>query len=410
MLLIAIFQVIKFRSLFEHQYIGERELWNRFVRSATYEGIAGEGGKITPQLLKLYKRLAKGFIGLIVTGHMYVHPLGKAAPHQIGIWDDSLLPGLRELVETVKNERGDVAFQLSHAGMSTSRRLISSTPLAPSSSVANPVTSRQPKEMCEEDILEVIDAFTKAALRVVDVEADAIQIHAAHGYLLGQFLSPFFNHRHDDWGGSAENRFRLLKEIVLSIKKVVPSWWPLIVKLNTHDWIPKGITPSLAATYAKWLEELGVDAIELSGGTVSHSVFNMCRGEIPVKEISQAQPERYRSVVESSFKNMIGKYELQEAYNLEAAKIVAESVKKIPIILVGGFRKVDMMNKILNENPKICFISMCRPFIKNPSLVLDIESSDNYEVSCTSCNRCLAAVSNDLPIRCYEQGFPKKKI
>lgn len=192
--------------------------------------------------------------------------------------------------------------------MSTSRRLIGTTPLAPSGNVANPYSSSAPKEMNEKDILDVIDSCTKAASRAVKAHVKAIQIHSAHGYLLSRFLSPFFNHRHDEWAGSDENRFRLLKEIVVSLKKVLPNNKPLIVKLNASDGLPRGITPKLAATHAKWLEELGVDAIELSAGIVSHSVFNMCRGNVPASEIAQAQPEKYRNTIEESLKKMDGNH------------------------------------------------------------------------------------------------------
>ncbi|MBN1802481.1 MAG: NADH:flavin oxidoreductase [Candidatus Lokiarchaeota archaeon] len=389
------------RTLYDKEKIGSMTLFDRFVRSATYEGIASNKGEVTQALIKLYDKIADG-AGLIITGHMYVHPLGKAASHQTGIYKDTLIPGLIKLANTVQygervhyNERSRVAFQLSHAGMSTSSRMIGTTPLAPSNNVVNPYTLKKPKEMSHEEILEVIDAFRIAALRAFEAEADAIQIHAAHGYLVSQFLSPFFNHRYDEWGGSDENRFRFLKEIIVSIRKELPRF-PLIVKLNQCDWLPKGITPRLTAIYARWLEKLGVDAIEISGGTVSHSVFNMCRGEVPVNEIVQAQPEKFRPAIEEKFNKMVGKFDFEEAYNLEGAKVVADSVKNIPIILVGGLRKQATMKQIVQQNERIRFVSQSRPYIK-------------IEGACISCNRCLAAVSNDLPIRCYERGFPKKK-
>ena len=137
----------------------------------------------------------------------------------------------------------------------------------------------KPREMTEDDILEMIKAFGAAAKRAVEAGADAVQLHAAHGYLISEFLSPFFNVRTDSWGGSAENRFRFLKEICKEVKKVVPDGFPVLVKLNTNDYTPKeGITATLAAKYAGWLAGLGIDGVEVSCGTTNYSFMNMLPG------------------------------------------------------------------------------------------------------------------------------------
>lgn len=146
--------------------------------------------------------------------------------------------------------------------------------------------------MNEDQIQEAILAFAGGAARSIEAGADGIQLHAAHGYLINEFLSPYFNHRSDLWGGSEENRFRFLGSIVTEIKKILPEGVPLLIKLNSDDFTPEeGITPALAVAYAKRLAQLKIDGMEGSCGTTSQSPWNMCRGDVPAKEISKSFPK-----------------------------------------------------------------------------------------------------------------------
>ncbi len=206
-------------SLFTSKNIGSLEIKTRFIHSATYEGLAKENGEVTDELIRRYTTLAKGRIGLIITGYMYVHPLGKAHKYATGIYSDQLIPGLQKLTRAVHNENGKIFFQLNHAGRQTTKTEIGETPVSPSSHGRDPVNFVKPREMNEDQIMEAINSYTDAAKRAADAGADGVQLHAAHGYLINQFISPFFNHRKDSWGGTDEKRFRFLKEIVLSTKK-----------------------------------------------------------------------------------------------------------------------------------------------------------------------------------------------
>jgi len=268
-----------------------------------------------------------------------------------------------------------------------------------------PATNRQ--EMTRQEIEEVITAFGAAARRAHEAGADAVQLHAAHGYLISQFLSPFFNKRKDDWGGSDEKRFRFLKEIILEVKKCVPEDLPVLVKINTQDYTPKqGITISLATKYARWLADLGIDGIEVSCGTLSYSMFNMVRGEVPTAEIIMYFPWWRKLLGGLMLKNMEGKFNIEEGYNLEAAKAIKPVMGAIPLFLVGGMRKAAHMEKLI-EDKDADFISMSRPFIREPYIVKRIEEGKTDSVSCVSCNKCFAAVANEMAVRCYNKGFPK---
>ena len=391
--------------LFEPIQLDDLNIKNRFVCSATYEGQARETGEVTDGIIKRYRNLAKGDVGLAITGYMYVHPLGSAFKYQTGIHSDSMIPGLSEMVQAVHQEGGRVVFQLAHAGRQTTKAVIGQTPIGPSGRGRDPVHFVKPKPMEHEQILEVIQAFRKAVRRAVEAGADGVQIHAAHGYLVNQFLSPFFNIRKDDWGGSDENRFRFLREIILESKKEMPGNMPLLVKLNAHDHTPQeGITPALAKQYAEWLTELGIGGLEISCGSPAYAFMNMCQGEVPVKELVGGLAWWMRPVAKRMLGGMVGKYDLHEGYNLEAAKMIKPVMGKVPLFLVGGLRRVSQMEDIL-EKGYAEFISMSRPFIREPFLVKKLKEEKADMVSCVSCNKCLAAAANDLPIRCYNKGL-----
>ena len=396
--------------LFTPIKIGKMEIKNRFVRSATHEGMATEKGEVTDKLIKVMSALAKGEVGLIIPGYMYIDPVGQAAENQTGIYSDDLVPGLKKMVNAVHAEGGKIAFQIVHAGMQTTQDLTGNEPIGPSKRVMSQLTMTRPKEMDENDINETIQAFVDAARRAVEAGSDAIQLHAAHGYLINQFISPFFNRRKDDWSGSDENLFRYLKEIFLETKKVIPSDMPLFIKLNTNDYTPKeGITPPLAAKYAEWLKNLGIDGIEISCGAGHFSMFNMCRGDVPVKELARAFPSPQKELVEKVMQEMVGKFNFEEPYNLEAAKVIKPVIGNVPLILVGGLRKISDMEDAV-QNKYADFISMSRPFIREPYLVKKFKAGKQTETSCVSCNRCGAALFNKFPFRCYLENFPEEVI
>ena len=386
--------------------LGNMQAKNRFVHSATYEVMSLETGEVTDQLIKRYQTLAKGEVGLIIPGYMYVHPLGRAFAYQTGIHHDDMIPGLRKLVDAVHQEGGKIAFQLAHAGRQTTKTLVGQTPLGPSSKGRDPINFAKPKEMSSDQIQEMIQAFGVAARRAVEAGVDGIQLHAAHGYLINQFLSPFFNYRKDEWGGSDANRFRFLKEVISEVRGAIPPGFPVLVKLNTHDYTKsEGMTPSLAVTYAKWLSELEINGLEISCGTAFYSFMNMCRGDVPVKELVNSLPSWKRPLGKLMMKSMVGKYDFEKGYNLDAAKMIKPVIGNIPLFLVGGLRKVAEMREVIENQYADC-ISMSRPFIREPFIVKKFKEGKANAVTCVSCNKCLAAVSHNFPVRCYNKKFP----
>jgi len=386
--------------------IGKLEIKNRFVHSATYESMAKETGQVTDDLIKRYQKLAQGDIGLITPGHLFIHPQGRAHRLQTGIHQDEMIAGLKELAGAVHQNGVKIMFQLAHGGRQVPKKLIGQAPLAPSSKGRDPVSLSKAKKMQEPEIRDVIHAFAEASRRAAEAGADAVQLHCAHGYLINEFLSPFFNDRRDKWGGSDGGRFRFLKEIIVAVRKRLPDHMPLLVKLNTNDFTPKkGITPELAKKYVEWMVDLKIDGVELSCGT--YYTFHTIRGETPVKELAYGLPRWMRPVAKFQFKKLAPQCEFEEAYNLQAAKLIKPVMGKIPLLLVGGLRRFSHIEALIEKN-YTDFISMSRPFIREPGLVKRFKEGKTEEASCISCNKCFAAIFNNIPLNCYVNGIPSK--
>jgi 2,4-dienoyl-CoA reductase-like NADH-dependent reductase (Old Yellow Enzyme family) len=390
--------------LFKPIKLGPVKIQNRFIHSATYEGMALTTGEVTDEIIKRYSNLAKGDVGLIIPGYMYIQKDGRTFMHQTGIHNDDMIPGLTKLVQSVHNEGGKIVFQLVHAGRQTTKSVAGAIPLSPSSFDRDPLNLVKPRQMTEDDIDGMIKAFGQAAKRAVAAGADGVQIHAAHGYLINQFLSPFFNRRPDHWGGSDEDRFRFIKEVYQEIKTSIPEDRMILVKLNTNDYTPKkGVTPSLAAKYAKWLGELGIDGIEVSCGSTHYSFMNMCRGDVPTGDFVKGLPWWKKPVGWLMMKTLEGKYDLEEGYNVDAAKKIKPELGTIPLSVVGGLRRSEHMAEVI-EKGHADLISMSRPFIREPFIVKKFKEGKADAVSCVSCNKCLAAAANNMPVRCYNKG------
>lgn len=358
--------------LFDRIQIGELELRNRLVRSATAEMMADEAGRPLPQLAALYKTLSYGGVGLLITGHMYIHPSGKGHPGMMGIHSDGLIPGLKPLADAVHEEGGAVAVQINHAGRQ-SRGGVIEDPIAPSAHTA--VSPRSgAREMTIDEIEMLIDAYAQAARRAVDAGFDAVQIHAAHGYLVSQFLSPLANRRTDEWGGSLENRIRFLERVIAAVRNQVGSDFPILAKLGIRDESNDGLTLEDGVEVIRRLPDMGLDAVEISGGLADTGTFNMA------SDISPG---------------------LNEALFRPWAQ-AAQSVATLPIILVGGMRSLATMEDVLVSGDAQ-LISMCRPLICEPDLPNRLRNGIQPAAACVSKNRCYPR-KGDIGISCKCSG------
>jgi 2,4-dienoyl-CoA reductase-like NADH-dependent reductase (Old Yellow Enzyme family) len=388
--------------LFTPHKIGSVEIKNRFVHAATYESMAKENGEVSGALLQRYGKLAHGGLGLIIPGIMPIHPLARVPGLAIGIDSDAMIPGLSRLAQVVHDGGARIFFQLLHAGAQTNKDSIGRAPMAPSQTGMNPMYLNRAREMSEAEIAGAIRAYGEAARRASEAGADGVHIAASGGYLLNEFLSPFFNRREDGWGGSDEKRFRFMQEVFLEVKRNVSEGMAVTVKLTANDYTPKeGLTTALAAKYAGWMVDLGLDALEIASGCTTYSGWNIWRGEVPVKELVQGLPSWQKLPAWIAFRRMVGKFDFEEEYNLADAKVIKPAIGEVPFILVGGLRRLSRMEELVEEG-YADFIALCRPLIREPLLVKKFEEGTAEESSCISCNRCFAAVVHKKPLRCFK--------
>jgi len=356
--------------------IGSIEIKNRFVRSATYEGMATEDGYITDKQLKLYKELAEGGVGLIITGYAFVQESGNGVDKQTGVSKDDYIPGLSKIAETA-HKYGDnckIALQIAHCGRQTAE--LENT-IAPSA-VEEKLIGNMPREMTREEIRETIDAFSQAVRRAKEAGFDAVQLHGAHGYLITQFLSPYTNKRTDDYGGSIENRVRFLEEIYKKSVELVGKEFPIFIKMNGVDFVQGGTTIEESTEVARRLQKIGFAAIEVSAGI--WEVAKLKKKDLGWKPTFLPESRLF-----------VGKIN-EPAYNLPFAKEF-KKVLDIPVILVGGINSISLVEEILIDE-SADFVSFCRPLIREPNLPNRwMKNIGNKEVDCIFCNGCLSTLS-----------------
>jgi len=367
------------KKLFEKTEINGMSLPNRLIRSATWEGMCEKDGRPTDKLINCYRELARGGVGLITTGYAFVSPEGKQLPCTLGAHTDKFNTDMKRMVNAVHDEGGRICIQLVHVGGQTDQKNAGRTPLAPSS-IETKQFSTKPDEMSFADIHRVIRAFGDAAIRAKEARFDAIQLHGAHGYLINQFLSPLTNRRDDEYGGSMDNRCRFMIEVYWKVREAVGKDYPVFIKLNATDNLEGGLELKDAIYAAELLDQEGIDAIEVSGGT-------------PASEDK------------SPIRNKIYKPE-QEAYNLSLAKEIKAAVR-CPVMVVGGFRSYKVAEEAIQADAD--YVSMARPFIREPNLAKRWQSGDHTAATCISCSACFMPGIKEGGIYCVVDKKEKEK-
>lgn len=350
--------------LFQPQRIGRIELKNRFVRSATYYGLADEAGHVGEPSVELMRTLAGNDVGLIITGFAFVARSGQVFADMNGIDTDEQITGYRKMTRAVHDLDGRIVMQIVHGGvLSAAVASRGERQLAVSVGDGQQDPARQRKEMTDEDIETIIDAFGESARRVQEAGFDGVQIHGAHGYLITQFLSPSVNRRRDRWGGSFENRTRFAIEVARAVRRQVDEDFPVMIKLGCRDYMDDGeeLPIEEGARIAAALEHEGVCFIEVSHGMAGGSFRSMTLGK-------KSAP-------------------IQEAYLLADARAVRASTS-VPLAVVGGMRSLRVMQLAIDSGAVDC-VSLCRPLIREPDLIKRWSEGDTRPADCISCGACM---------------------
>ena len=386
--------------------IGRLEIKNRLVRSATYENGATSKGEVSDALVGIYRNLAKGGSGLIITSITGVYPSAVSPRLIMRVDDDSFIPGLAKIPRAVREAAPDckVVLQLHHPGRQVVNREDAAKfrPVAPPAFVAyvmkhpellaphegpphvveptapaavyDAFFDRIPRALTAEEIEKIIDAFAEGARRAQEAGFDGVQIHAAHGYLLSSFLSPRTNVRDDAYGGSTENRTRIIRKIYRRARRKVGDDFPILIKMNTTDFLPGGVDLDEALRIGKIITETGFTAIETGGGM--YESLTRKEEELGWKPVLLAEA---RTGIKTKD---------QEAYFLPAAKAIKEKTNAT-VILVGGLKSFSRIEEVL-ESRAVDFVSMSRPLIRQPDLPnLWLSGQGPDKAECISCNACL---------------------
>lgn len=354
------------KNLFDETYFKGLKMKNRFIRGALWREMADDFGNLTPELEKVYEDLAKGGVSTIITGYSFITKEEQPNPKMLGIYDDSFIPQYKKFTDKIHKYDTNIIMQIVYGGSMTNFNTENRVIFSPST-IKNDATGTLGREISKDEIKYIINSFAESALRVKKAGFDGVEIHAGHGYLLSQFLSPFYNKRSDEYGGNIENRARIIFEIYSAMREKVGDDFPILIKLNSSDGLNNiGYTEEEGLFVAKKLSELGIDGIEVTGGNESLKI-------VRDNNLGAARTKIFNSIQnESYFKN----------FAIKLSKLI-----DTPIILIGGNRSIEHMEDILN-NSNIQYFSLSRPLTCEPNLINRWSNGDLSKPKCISCNKC----------------------
>lgn len=379
--------------IFENTNLGGVELKNRIIRSATHDGLADGWGAPTEKLIRKYEFMAKNDVGCIITGYAGVSENGMSPyPAMLKIQDDENIDEFKKLTEAVHKYDTPIVLQIAHCGRQTSSKVIEEQKVAPTAK-RHLFYPDMPKELDDKGIQEIIDDFILAAIRAEICGFDGVQLHGGHGYLLHDFMSPYGNNRNDKWGGNTENRCRIVAEIIKGIK--AKTGLPVWMKISAGDNRKNGMNIDETIKILNILEKAGLDAIEVSCGTVEDGMNTMRSKVMPMdavfkyKEPCASFPKGFKefSLFCAKLVNPLIKQPTPlENFNVLNAQKIKNSTS-LPVIVVGGIHNIDDMENIVKEGNADA-VSMCRPFICEPNLAKKLKDGTQKSAKCIMCNFC----------------------
>ena len=371
------------KKVFETASFGPINVRNRVVRSATSHIKMDEFGRPTQRMLDVYAELGQGGVGTIITG---MEDGGLMVDDTI--FRDAYMDAYRKVPQVIHQYGSAAIQQISHKG--SQKEGLSDESVY------------SLNRLSDLEIEQLIEQFLKNIDRSKQTGFDGVQLHGAHGYVLSEFLSPAQNRRTDKWGGSTENRFRVIGEIIKRSKEK-HSDFPIFMKINAYDFQENGMREPEAVKIAKMLEKAGCDGIEVSNGVFRDGLTGLRTPEPPIEAILELTPLREKSSIEKSIRSVVMRYRMTSYtplnnYNVCAASEIKRNVN-IPVMVVGGIRSFEDMQTIVGSN-LADFVSMSRPFIIEPGIVNSLKNKTQTESECINCGYCIFSVRSK-DVRCY---------
>lgn len=398
--------------------IGSMTVAGRLFKSATSETRATDDGFVTDELLAFYEPMVEIGTPMTVTGNLYVSAQGKSADRQAGIDRDDNIAGLREWTDLAHQHGVKLVAQLNHGGRQIGKAAPGVDRLVSASAVREPLYGTKPSPLRLDEMPGVVESFVAAGVRAREAGFDGIQIHAAHGYLLSQFLTPHTNRRKDGYGGSLDNRARLLLEVLRGMRSRLGDDFPIIVKMNGTDDLPlrNGASTEELVQVARWLQDEGIDAVEVSRGHYE-SWPGMIQGHYKgfLKTSVTSGAGRHASVLRTTTARAIAPVVERvaeylrppmEGFNLVQAERFRQALE-VPVICVGGFHTKAGMEAAITSG-KVDAVSAARAMIANPHLYRTVVGEVTDAPECGFCNGCIARFGG-MPIDCYSDDVRRRR-
>ena len=383
--------------LFTPGKIGPLTLRNRTIRSAAFESMC-PGNKPSKELLDYHHSVAAGGIGMTTVAYAAVTRSGLSFDRQLWMRPE-IVPGLRELTDAVHREGAAVSIQLGHCGNMSHKAICGETPVGASTGF-NLYSPTFVRGLRKDELAPMARAYGDSVRLAREAGFDAVEIHAGHGYLISQFLSPYTNHRKDEFGGSLENRIRFMDMVMDEVMKAAGNETAVLVKMNMRDGFKGGMDIDESLQVAKRLVDDGAQALVLSGGFVSKAPMYVMRGTMPIKTMTHYMTCWWlKWGVRMAGKMMIPTVPFKEAYFLEDALRFRKEITQIPLVYVGGLVAREKIDEVLNDGFE--FVQMGRALLNEPGFVNRMKAEGMARCNCKHSNYCIARMYT-LDMACHQ--------
>ncbi len=394
-------------KLFTPANIGPVTLRNRTIRSAAFEGM-GKDNNPTPQLRDYHFSVAEGGVGM--TTLAYAGICRSALSFKTQLWLRPEITGsLREITDGIHSRGAKASIQIGHCGNMTHIATAGGVPLGASTGF-NLYSPTIVRGLRKDELKDMARNFGDAVRTARDSGFDCVEVHAGHGYLISQFLSPYTNHRHDEYGGSLENRMRFMQECMEEVMKAAGSDMGVLVKTNMRDGFKGGMDIEECLEVARELERLGAHAIVLSGGFVSKAPMYVMRGQMPIYSMTHYMKQWWLKYgVRMVGKYMIPTVPFKELYFLDDARLFRRELN-LPLVYVGGVVTRDNADTVLDKEG-FDFIQMGRALLNEPDFVNRMKADDHHRCGCDHVNYCIARMySREMACHKHLSGLPEKIV
>ena len=396
---------MKNSKLFTAAQIGPLTLRNRTIRSAAFESMC-PGHQPSQQLYDYHTSVARGGIGMTTVAYAAVTESGLSFDRQLVMCKD-IIPGLRHLTDGIHKEGAAAGIQLGHCGNMSHKEICGCIPVSACTGF-NMYSPTIVRGLRKEELPPLARKFGEAVNLAREAGFDSVELHCGHGYLIDQFLNPYFNHRKDEYGGSLENRMRFMTMCVEEAVKAAGADMAVIAKMNMRDGLKKpGTTFEESIEIARRLQSLGVHAIVLSGGLVSATPMYVMRGEMPIQTMTHYMDKWWLKYgVRACGKMMVPTVDYQEAYFLEDALKFRQAMPDMPFIYVGGLVCGDKINEVLSHGFEA--VQMARSVLNEPDFVNKLKEDEHYRCGCRHSNYCIGRMYS-IDMACH-QHLPEDEL